>query len=190
MKKFFYLLISVFLFFSPVFAGPIHDAVEKGDVKKAVALLDKYDSLKNERNDYGWTPLHIAANNKNFTMIRMLLEYDADVNATANNGQTPLHKACYSSFTKGALCLINAGSDVNARTPNGVTPLMAAAYAGDKQIIYKLVSNGADVNVFGVHIAVVFEIRDNGAFLEDIARRCVDSLCTTVGQKYKQNYRR
>ena len=44
------------------------------------------------KNDYGDTPLHLAASgNENLAMIQALVDAGADVHAKNNHGSTPLH---------------------------------------------------------------------------------------------------
>ena len=52
------------------------------------ALLDA-DADPNTRTDHGWTPLHIAAQNRNAVTIQALLDAGADAKAKTEEGLIP-----------------------------------------------------------------------------------------------------
>ncbi|MFZ5724045.1 MAG: ankyrin repeat domain-containing protein [Pseudomonadota bacterium] len=73
--------------------GEIHDAAEKGDLRKVEALLAADASLvKQEGHDYT-TPLHWAAIFNHKAVVELLPANKADVNARDKHNETPLHKA-------------------------------------------------------------------------------------------------
>ena len=110
------------------------------------------------KNQWGQTPLHVAAYNGNLAMIYILLSFNADVNAKDKSGWTPLHKAlrCW----KGIYCdqdkeldrirlLLRNKANVNEKDNFGCTPLHHAAdyVPNDEQglrIIKLLLNNDAD----------------------------------------------
>jgi ankyrin repeat protein len=110
------------------------------------------------KNQWGQTPLHVAAYNGNLAMICILLSFNADVNAKDKAGWTPLHKAlrCW----KGIYCdqdkeldrirlLLHNKANVNEKDNFGRTPLHHAAdyVPNDEQglrIIELLLNNNAD----------------------------------------------
>lgn len=73
-------------------------------------------------------PLHAAAYDGRFDVLKELLARGADVNATNSWGATALHEAARSDAARAelALALIDAGANVNARDPGGSTPLHVA----------------------------------------------------------------
>lgn len=56
-------------------------AVRSGNLMAVERLLTASDVDVNERHQFGWTALHIAAYHGDVDMIEMLLRYGADVNA-------------------------------------------------------------------------------------------------------------
>src|ERR1700678_1214299 len=78
---------------SLAFAGPIHDAARKGDVKKVQALLQSDPKLLNDKDNLGDTPLHVAALHGQLNVVQALVAAGADVNAKNN----------YAPFTPGDL---------------------------------------------------------------------------------------
>ena len=82
----------------------------------------------NARDNYGWTPLLLAAGNAGSEVIDYLLRNGADVNTRSDCGCTALHRAAeYNHDLHVALKLIRAGADIDAVNENGETPLICAA---------------------------------------------------------------
>ena len=46
--------------------------------------------MVNQKNESGWTPLHLAANKGKIEVVETLIAAGADINAVAGNGWTPL----------------------------------------------------------------------------------------------------
>ena len=96
------------------------------------------------KDDYGTTPLHIAAGEKNSELVKFLVSKGADVHAKNNDGITPLH---FAENLDVARLFVSKGADVNAKDDKyGATPLHIAVAAGNIEIIEFLVSKGADIN--------------------------------------------
>ncbi len=81
-----------------------------------------------ERNQYGRTPLHYAAQGDAPGLVTALVEAGAKVNARdERGGWTPLHLAAQSGKTPAVVAaLFAAGADINARDKRGRTPLEIA----------------------------------------------------------------
>jgi len=71
--------------------SPLHRAAAMGDVATCRALIATGTNV-NTRVD-GWTPLHVACNNKQSEVCRLLMEHGADLTAKDRNGITPFHRA-------------------------------------------------------------------------------------------------
>ena len=100
----------------------------------------------NARNEYGETPLHIAASRRNVNRARTLISDGADVNAENDDGETPLHYAALEGNTSMARMLVKAGADVNAKDKRGRTALHCVAWEGYTHTARALITLGARVN--------------------------------------------
>lgn len=100
------------------------------------ALLTHNRDLVNARNQFGETPLHLAARFR-WTRTRELLRAGASLTAKTRAGRIPLHGA-FSPAVDG---------DVKARdTHDRWTPLHYAVQAGDWIPVVRLLDRGADPN--------------------------------------------
>jgi ankyrin repeat protein len=104
---------------------PVHvvEAVVRGgaDVTKA--------------DDDGATPLYIACEKGDASIVEALLGRDADVNkARTDIGATPLYKACENHHTSCVQLLVRARADL-ALSCNGKTPFALASSKGFSDIV-------------------------------------------------------
>lgn len=136
---------AVFLFLTEgAFAGEIHEAAQKGDMKKVERFLNENPELLNVGDaSQGRAPLHWAAFGGDAKLVGFLISKGANVHAKDNDGQTPLHLAATPEV---AQLLVERGSDVTARDNYGRTPLHYAAYYGRDKLGQYLISVRAEVN--------------------------------------------
>ena len=144
MKHLLLTTIAAVLLVGTVFADPIHDAVNRGDLAGVQVELDKGANV----NAKMWrrTPLHSATAGGHTEIAELLIDNGADVNANEDYGWTPLHLAAKYGHREVAELLIAKGADVNAKKKDGWTPLHLAALYGHTEIVELLITNGADVN--------------------------------------------
>ena len=65
-------------------------ACTQGNLEQTIAMLDADNSLVNQKDATGATPIHYAALNGHCDVVRLLVERGADVNSTDNQyGATP-----------------------------------------------------------------------------------------------------
>ena len=91
----------------------------------SLLIYAMYDNPDDNRN----TPLHIACQDKNVHLVKIILERNFNVTAANSNGDTPLHLACRSGSFKVVKLLID-DCDVDSRNKNGNTPLHEACSVG------------------------------------------------------------
>lgn len=104
---------------------------------------------RGERDDRGWTLLHIGARKGDLKEVKRLLDEGMDVNVPAwgpkSQGVTPLHLAAQGGHLKVMDELLERGANIDARTKGacGWTPLHAAAKERNREAIKFLIENGA-----------------------------------------------
>ena len=124
---------------------PIFYAVMSDNKDSVQFLLQKRHGALDE-DQYGWTPLHLAAENTKLKVMGVIL--DADLTALERQTQdrrTALHFA--SASKDSALWLLEHEANINARTDEGLTTLMMAARDGIDNVVTLLLSHGADLRL-------------------------------------------
>jgi ankyrin repeat protein len=111
------------LFCSITWSGPLHDAVETGNLHKVRQLVEKDAADINKIDTRGIWPLLAAASDGNTEMVKLLLALHADPNQTDQYHYSALHEAASLGFRDVVEMLIQARADINARDINGITPL-------------------------------------------------------------------
>ncbi|KAK6947292.1 Ankyrin repeat [Dillenia turbinata] len=102
-----------------------------------------------DRDDRGWTLLHIGARKGDLREVKRLLDEGMDVNVTAwgrkAQGVTPLHLAAEGGHVKVMDELLERGANIDARTKGacGWTPLHTAAKERNRKAVKFLVKSGA-----------------------------------------------
>lgn len=146
-------VLSVGLAFTPLCsAAPIHDAANKGDVKKIAEILAADPTQINAKDKVGNTPLHWAAFHGQLAAVKALLDAGADVNAKNNYGAFlpgDLGGALSSASQthQDPVFLLQVHGLNTADMKNGYTPLDLAMFANKhKEIVDLLLAKGADVN--------------------------------------------
>jgi ankyrin repeat protein len=104
------------------------------------------------KGDGGFTPLFIAAQERQLPVVKALLAAGANKNAQAFDGGSPLYVSAQSGYTGIVEALLAAGADTEARTLEtacecgGQTPLFLAAQHGYLVIVKALLAAGANPN--------------------------------------------
>ena len=136
---------SVSVDYNPMFGKPnpvIHEAAERGDIKKLKAFLDSDPKVIEASDADGWTPLAHAARFGQVETVKFLLSRKANVNARDRQGYTPLHQAASYGLEDVVQVLLDAGATVNAMTVGRVTPRRLAASNGYAKVANLLKDNG------------------------------------------------
>jgi ankyrin repeat protein len=102
------------------------------------------------KDNYGYTPLHVAAVNNKVDIIALLLAAEG-INIDIRNQQnmTPLHAAAEGGSKQVIELLLNRGADVNAVDNSGQTPLHIVLIMNEhglEEIVKLLFARGADIN--------------------------------------------
>lgn len=104
--------------------------------------------LKLERDQYGHTPLHLAAAQNNKKKVEKLVTiYGCKVDCIDNSGCTPLFYAAKFQNTDIFKFLIDHGADVNRYNNNSFSPLHCLCYQGQKHMLQYLHAKGIDMKL-------------------------------------------
>ena len=134
----------------------LHKIIDRHDkvATDAVRFLLDHGADVNARRDDLWTPLHLAANNGQFSVARMLLQRQADVNSRNGDGQAPLHLLSRRGISPDedddgseiAELLLEHGANVNEKDEDNATPLHLASYNKRLKIVRVLLEHGANAD--------------------------------------------
>ncbi|XP_036441981.1 B-cell lymphoma 3 protein [Colossoma macropomum] len=104
------------------------------------------------RNYEGLTPLHLAVQDGNKKLAKMLLDSGADINAVdIKSGRSPLIHAVENNCMEMVNFLIENGCNVNAQSYSGNTALHSACGRGEVEAVRVLLKNGADSSLKNYH---------------------------------------
>ena len=104
-------------------SNPLHLSADHGSLEIFKYLLKK-SVHKNPENEYGVTPLHLAAKNGHFDIcILLIANILTDKNPRNDIGRTPLHAAALKDYLDICELLVNNTVDKNPRDDQGATPL-------------------------------------------------------------------
>ncbi|KAK9277494.1 hypothetical protein L1049_007038 [Liquidambar formosana] len=121
---------------------------ELGSLRRTLSSRRSFRSAV-DRDDRGWTLLHIGARKGNLKEVKRLLDEGLDANVAAwgpkAQGVTPLHLAAQGGHLKVMDVLLEHGANIDARTKGacGWTPLHNAAKERKKHAVKYLIENGA-----------------------------------------------
>ena len=104
----------------------IHSDVNEGNIEAVKEYLAAGGDV-NAKEEYGRTPLYVAASQGYKEISELLIAKGANANAKHKGGETALHVAAYFGRKEIAELLLTNGADVNAKTDRGSTPLDVVA---------------------------------------------------------------
>lgn len=97
----------------------------------------------NKLANYGYVPLHLAAETDTASFIAPLVAKGANVNFANSKLFTPMHGACDRGCLDAVKELIKAGAHVNVVDGDGFTPLLGAVMSGNAALVKLLLEHGA-----------------------------------------------
>lgn len=92
------------------------------------------------------TLLHIAVENRDLLIARILINNGANPDVRGSERQSPLHRAAENGDVKMAELLIDSGTPVDIRGHERRTPLHMAVAKGNFDMVHFLLKRGADIN--------------------------------------------
>lgn len=104
---------------------PLHIAASQCELGIVELLVAKGAAIDVKDNDFGWTPLHRAAqyHSSKKDVIAFFLAKGADINSRGRYSSTPLHEAARTENKDVVELLLNKGADINSMQTYGHTPL-------------------------------------------------------------------
>uniref|UniRef100_K7EZL4 Ankyrin repeat domain 61 n=2 Tax=Pelodiscus sinensis TaxID=13735 RepID=K7EZL4_PELSI len=139
----------------------LHLALYSG-ASQAISILIENGANIDDRNEFGKTALHIAAEHLNKEITETLITYGANINCTLpTSGKTALQLAVCTASSKAGrvlaadidcirLLLMN-GAEVNAQDCEGRAAIHNACLGGRKEIVELLLDYHADANTLTRH---------------------------------------
>ncbi|KAL2681114.1 hypothetical protein Neosp_008717 [[Neocosmospora] mangrovei] len=125
-------------------------AAAKGQTGVIQILLehDTVHTTNDKADEYGFTPLHVAARNGHTTTVEFLLGKGANPQAMDRHGRTPLSWAAGEGHpgVVSALLAQSLHMDVDMADEKGRSPLLLAAQRGYHAVILVLLAAGAAVD--------------------------------------------
>lgn len=120
-------------------------ACQHNNIKGAKLLLKESKCNVNLPNNEGVSPLHVASNNKNLNVVKLLIVFGAKVDSQDLNGYTPLHETvsagkCFQDHVDEVsleICqhLLNHGANLNVLECEGNHPFHLACQNGLKKCL-------------------------------------------------------
>lgn len=104
----------------------LHEAALTGNLAAVQQHIDAGSDL-DARDDYGSTPLIVAATFGKTDVAMALIDAGADLEASNNDGSTPLHIASFLCYPDVVEALLEHGADPTATNNNGNTALQGVA---------------------------------------------------------------
>ena len=123
---------------------PLHRAIlEQADLDYITILLQSIDV--NQPGNQSETALHLAAEQGNLEVVKILLAHQANVHAKNIQGRTPLHLAAYDGKPEVIQLLLDHNASIEAKDNQGQTPLHRAAVAEQVEAVQLLVKYQANI---------------------------------------------
>ena len=124
----------------------IHATAAVGNDVLLEQLLTGTGVSPSEQDQYGRTPLHIAAQKGHAKTVQKLLAMGSSVTVADFEHSTPLHEAASSGSHQCLISILDKEPRVDAENQRGQTPLLVAAAAGKPLLVGKLLEKGASPN--------------------------------------------
>ena len=155
---------------------PLRAAAHFGRTEMVQLLLD-LGLDPDVRDDWGWTPLHVAINPET---AKVLIDGGASIHAKAKDGNEAIHSLIGENMLDSVKYLLSLGVDVNTHGKNNITPLHQAVIFNHVDGAKMLLENGANIKAadnngmtclhFGRSDAMVEYLISKGANVNAVAK--------------------
>lgn len=150
-------------------------AAHFGRTEMVQLLLDK-GLDPDVRDDWGWTPLHVAINPET---AKALIDGGANIHAKAKDGNEAIHSLIGENMLDSVKYLLSLGVDVDTHGKNNITPLHQAVIFNHVDGAQLLLDNGANIKAvdsnemtclhFARSEAMVRFLISNGAIINSLS---------------------
>lgn len=195
MFRFLKILLVVFVFVSPT--AFCQEQISRNELAQNIKEIIEAGKGINSQNEDGQTPLFLACQIGEVSLVRHILNAGGLLDITTNMGFAPLHAAASNGHVEVASILLKRGVSADVQNPlNGFTPLYVAASAGQLQFCELLIAYGADVNLLSYYhrsplmyaikngyIQVAELLLENGAAIEEYNNSGQTPLLIAVQKK-------
>lgn len=120
----------------------LYPAIHRGDINQIQRQI-YWGADVNQVDADGRRPLHVAAEQGRYVVVKMLLEHGVDIDAPDRQGHSALYGALMAGRTRVAQLLIDEGA---AFDPNQLLGQVVSAGLKERDTIVLLVRQGADPN--------------------------------------------
>lgn len=119
----------------------LHEACKEGREICVRYILSRNNAEKLDTlNEDKLTPLHIACDNGNITIIELLLRHGSPIDASGRHGWRPIHVACMRGHVKAVEILVKQSASLLLRDSDGWSPLQWACMKGHTNLVKFLVN--------------------------------------------------
>ncbi|XP_059225245.1 ankyrin repeat domain-containing protein 6 isoform X2 [Stomoxys calcitrans] len=150
---------------------PLHEAAVRGYSRCVVLLCESLQHVQisptiNMKNNYGFSALHLAAQNGHKQCCRELLLRGSNPNICNCYGDTPLHSASRYGHTGVIRVLISALCDRNLQNNNGDTALHIACAMGNRKLVKILLKSNSSRSIMNMQGYTPIDITRQKQFKE------------------------
>lgn len=154
----------------------LHDAVSRKDLDATTRIIRASPDCVDARNDRGRTPLHVAAQNGQHDIVKLLISKGAEVDARSGWKYTPLTFAAESGRRGVVVTLLDSGADLEAVTRDGSTPLHRAVLKEGKnaqKLLAILLIRGASCDTLNKEGLTALQSAVSAGNLSNVRTLCV-----------------
>ncbi len=127
---------------------PLHVAAGGGKMDIVKIFLTWETGVSwNERDIWGWTPLHRSIINHHFDMALMLLNRGCLVNVPDENRRVAIHVAGSYGHLELTKTLLDCGAAINWQDARGRTALYLAVVGKHAEVVTELIHRGCNMNL-------------------------------------------
>lgn len=119
-------------------------ALNASDWVKMVEIIEDKGDVVNAKDDFGSTPLKVAARKGHHDVCKFLVHHGAELQARDWNGETALHEACRHGHLMTVSALVSLGANVRLPDKTMSTPLHVAAQNCFPHVAQVLIGCGAE----------------------------------------------